>query len=58
MGVVLGNSLSKLQGQKGGSVSGLRHTRVILLPGAEDSVWEKQETHGMGQDTGRGLLGE
>lgn len=49
MGVVLGSSLSRLQGQKGGRVSELRHSReALLLPGAEDSVWEKQETHGMG----------
>lgn len=52
MGVVLGSSLSRLQGQKGGSVSGLRHSRVILLPGAKDSVWEKQESHGTGQGEG------
>lgn len=53
--MVLGSSLSKLQGQKGGqapgSVSGLKHRRVIL-PGAEDSIWEKQETSGTGQGEG------
>lgn len=42
--------------RKGGkapdSVSGLRHSRVILLPGAEDSVWGKQETRGKGQEEG------
>lgn len=42
-GVVLGSSLSRLQGKKGGhapdSVSGLRHSRIILLLGAEDSMW-------------------
>lgn len=54
--MVLGSSLSKLQGQKGGqapgSVSGLKHRRVILLPGAEDSIWEKRETSGTGQGEG------
>lgn len=54
--MMLGSSLSKLQGQKGGqapdSVSGLRHSRVILLPGAEDSMWENRETNGTGQGEG------
>lgn len=52
MGVVLGSCLSRLQGQKGGSISGLRHSRVILLPGAEESMLEKQESHRTGQGEG------
>lgn len=50
--MILETFLSRLQGQRGGQAPdcfGLRNSRVTLLPEAEDSVWEKQETRRTGQ---------